>query len=71
MTEGIYAFSTWGISTLMVYRFGYGEVGMYNAASQWSNLILFLPGILSSLVLSMLSNQNTVDAKSNLRYDFK
>ncbi|MDI6802126.1 MAG: oligosaccharide flippase family protein [Thermodesulfovibrionales bacterium] len=35
---------------------GYAEMGIYNAANQWRNAILFLPGSMSAIVLPMLSN---------------
>lgn len=36
---------------------GYGEMGIYNAANQWFNILLFLPGMLGSVVLPVLSEQ--------------
>jgi O-antigen/teichoic acid export membrane protein len=36
---------------------GYGEMGIYSAANQWSALLLFLPGILGQVVLPVLSDQ--------------
>lgn len=35
---------------------GYGEMGIFNAANQWSVAILFLPGLLAQVVLPLLSN---------------
>ena len=35
---------------------GYGEMGVFNAASQWSAAILFLPGLLAQVVLPLLSS---------------
>ena len=35
---------------------GYGEMGVFNAANQWSAAILFLPGLLSQVVLPLLSS---------------
>ena len=37
---------------------GYGEMGMLNAANQWSTAILFLPGLLAQVVLPLLSGLN-------------
>ncbi len=35
---------------------GYAEMGVFNAANQWRNAILFLPGSMSAIVLPMLSS---------------
>jgi len=36
---------------------GYGELGLFNAANQWFNALLFLPGVLGQVVLPALSEQ--------------
>ncbi len=36
---------------------GYGEMGIYSAANQWFNVLLFLPSMLGSVVLPVLSEQ--------------
>ena len=36
---------------------GYGEMGIFSAANQWYAMLMFLPGILGSVVLPMLSDQ--------------
>lgn len=36
---------------------GYGEMGIFSAANQWFNMILFLPGLLGSVVLPVLSER--------------
>ncbi len=36
---------------------GYGEMGIYNAANQWFNILLFPAGILGNVVLPVLSEQ--------------
>jgi len=35
---------------------GYSEMGLLNAAVQWRNIILFVPSVLMSVILPMLSN---------------
>jgi len=35
---------------------GYAEMGIFNAANQWRTAILFLPGVVGSVVLPILSN---------------
>jgi O-antigen/teichoic acid export membrane protein len=34
---------------------GYGELGLFNAANQWRMLVIFLPGLLTSAMLPVLS----------------
>jgi len=36
---------------------GYAEMGLFNAANQWFNALLFLPGILGQALLPMLSER--------------
>ena len=35
---------------------GYGELGIFNAANQWRNLVLFVPASLAQVVLPILAN---------------
>lgn len=49
----------WACATILVNQpGGYGEMGMFNAANQWSTAILFLPGLLAQVVLPLLSSLN-------------
>lgn len=49
---------TWACSAVLVNQpDGYGEMGIFSAANQWFTLILFLPSMLGSVVLPMLSQQ--------------
>jgi len=34
---------------------GYGELGLFNAANQWRMVVIFLPGLLTSVMLPVLS----------------
>jgi len=36
---------------------GYGEMGIFNAANQWYTIMMFLPGLLGSVVLPVLSER--------------
>ncbi len=36
---------------------GYSEMGIFNAANQWFNVLLFLPGMIGSVILPVLSDQ--------------
>jgi O-antigen/teichoic acid export membrane protein len=50
---------TWACGALLVNRpGGYGEMGIYSVANQWYAMILFLPGLLGSVVLPVLSDQH-------------
>lgn len=48
----------WACNAMLVNRpGGYGEMGIFSAANQWYALLLFLPGLLGSVVLPILSDQ--------------
>ncbi len=57
MQEGLYALTAWIMILLLIDYGGYGEVGLYSAAIQWSAIILFIPGILRNVILTHLSEQ--------------
>jgi O-antigen/teichoic acid export membrane protein len=45
----------WLCSTMLVRQpNGYGEMGVFNAANQWFNATMFLPGLLGQVVLPLL-----------------
>jgi O-antigen/teichoic acid export membrane protein len=53
----IYAPATWTCNAFLVNRVGgYGELGIFNAASGWLNAVTFLPGLLGQVVLPVLSH---------------
>lgn len=56
MQELTYALSHWGGPLLLAKYASMGEAGLYSAAGQWNAIIRFIPGLLSSLVLSYLSS---------------
>lgn len=58
LQEGVYSFSQWLISILLLNYANFGDVGMYTAAMQWNSIILFIPGVLRNVILSNLSNNN-------------
>ena len=45
---------------------GYGEMGIFNAANNWRMAILFIPGVVTGVVLPMLSSLN--DYRDRKRY---
>jgi len=57
ISSAIWGPVTWATATILVNQpGGYGEMGIFNAANQWKGAILFLPGIMSNLMLPVLSN---------------
>jgi O-antigen/teichoic acid export membrane protein len=47
----------WVCNTIIVNQpAGYEEMGLFNAANQWRQAVLFLPGLLASVALPMMSN---------------
>jgi O-antigen/teichoic acid export membrane protein len=63
LSEGIYSLTNWIILYLLLIKTNYGEVGLFNSANHWVQMILFLPASLSNVLLSFLSNQ-TNDLKN-------
>jgi O-antigen/teichoic acid export membrane protein len=55
LQEALYSVLAW-LSGLLLVKFStYGEVGLNSAATYWSAVILFVPGILRNVVLSHMS----------------
>jgi len=63
--EIIYSFSTWLCLYILMRKASYSEVGVFSSANQLSQLIFFLPAAVSSVFLSVLSNQ--LNNKENYR----
>lgn len=55
LQESLYSIVNWAISFMLIKVSGYGELGLYSAAAQWSAIISFIPGILRNVTLSHLS----------------
>ena len=64
LQEGLYAVTHWGTALVLVKLVGYGEMGLSSAASQWSAVVQFIPGVLRNVTLSHLSG-NTGDVKTH------
>jgi len=48
----------WGCSAILVNQInGYAQMGIYNAASQWYNALLFVPSTLGTVLLPLLSDR--------------
>ena len=54
--EIVFSFFSWFCSYLIIYFSNYTELGIYQAASQWYLIIIFIPGVLKNVILSSLSN---------------
>jgi len=65
MQEISYSVCNW-IGLLLLTKFStMSEVGIYTATAQWNAIILFLPGLLSNVVLSHLSGTLDTSAHKN------
>lgn len=63
--EGVFSFTYW-LSSLLIIRYSsYGELGLYTATAQWTSLILFIPGVLRNVILSHLSKNNNNSVEFN------
>jgi O-antigen/teichoic acid export membrane protein len=58
LQEMLYSVLTWVTPFLLVKFSNFGEVGLYNAAQQWSSAILFIPGTLRNVILSHVSSDS-------------
>ncbi len=58
----------WLCSTILVNQTGgYAEMGIFNATSQWFALVLFIPGMLSQVLLPVLSETLSIGDKGSVR----
>ncbi|HEV2176509.1 MAG TPA: oligosaccharide flippase family protein [Terriglobia bacterium] len=61
--------ATWICSAMLVNRAnGYAEMGIFSAADQWRNALLFLPGIVARVLLPILSNCSKESAEEPSRF---
>lgn len=63
--DGIYAITNWLMIVILLLRGGSSEVGLYNAASQWLMLIVFLPSSLSNVLLAFLSKNKVLNMNNS------
>lgn len=56
LQESMYTFVHLAASYLMIFYGGYGELGILSAASQWSSVMLFIPGVMKNVMLSYFSS---------------
>lgn len=65
LQESLYSITHWLGIVVLIKLSNYGEVGLMTAATQWSAILLFIPGALRNVALSHLSG-NHHDSESNL-----
>lgn len=66
LQESSYSITHW-LSTVLLIKFaGYGELGLYSAATQWMAVMLFIPAALRNVALSHLSENNDNIASNKL-----
>ena len=68
MQEFTFALAHWGSTLIMTKYSSLGEVGIYSATAQWNSVIMFIPMILSSVVLSYLSGITDKEEHNNMMY---
>lgn len=66
LQELSYSLSQWGVILILTKFCSMGEVGLYTAAAQWNTIILFMPSLLSNVVLSYLSGSETAKKQQRL-----
>lgn len=68
MQELTFFLSHWGATLLLTKYSSLGEVGIYSATAQWNTVIMFIPLLLSSVVLSYLSGISEKKAHNSMMY---
>lgn len=56
MQEMSFMICNWGISLMIPKLCSFGEYGIYSAANQWNAIILYIPSVLTNVILSYLSS---------------
>lgn len=68
MSNLMMAPATWITNSILVNQpNGYGELGLFTAANQWRNVVIVIPGLLSSAILPILSQAHGNDDKSDFK----
>lgn len=63
---------TWLTNLILVRQSdGYGELGLFNAANQWRAVVIYLPGLLTTAMLPVLSSTHSQNDKSDFRNAFE
>jgi len=61
LQESLYSVVAWCISVMIIKFSNYGELGLYQAAAQWSSIVLFIPGVMKNVMLSHFSSTHDPD----------
>lgn len=64
LQESSYSLTHWLSTILLIKLAGYGELGLYSAATQWMAVMMFVPAALRNVALSHLSESND-DMRAN------
>lgn len=56
LQEFSYSVCHWGALMILTKYASLGDVGIYTATTQWNAIIIFIPGLLSNVILSYLSS---------------
>lgn len=64
LQESSYSLTHWLSTILLIKLAGYGELGLYSAATQWMAVMMFVPAALRNVALSHLSENNN-DMRAN------
>jgi len=72
----LYTPTVWITNTILVNQpGGYGELGLFNAANQWRMMVMYIPGLLGSVMLPILSEtygrENSRDFRNAIILNFK
>lgn len=66
LSSSMYGPAIWVCNTLLVNTpGGYGELGIFNAADQWRMVIIFIPVMMSQVILPMLASLNGLNDRNN------
>jgi O-antigen/teichoic acid export membrane protein len=63
---------TWVCNAMLVNQTnGFAEMGVYSAATQWRQLMLFLPGLIAQVALPIMASTQHVSAYQQIKLNFK
>jgi O-antigen/teichoic acid export membrane protein len=69
LSNAMVAPTAWICNAMLVnHPGGYAEMGLFSAADQWRNVLLFLPGIMSRVMLPILSNHSNEPVDGTSRF---
>lgn len=67
--EATYSAFSWVFAGLVIKYCNFNEFGLYSAAIQWSSIVLFVPGVLRSVILSHFSlSESSIHKRKTFKY---